>query len=133
MSTSIKVITAEVLGILFLWIPCLLQAWTAATVPSTKPYPAGLSPADWTTLLPPHRPVVDTWRWSFLRNWYANNEDGVSGQQAYIWQGATLVPYASTFPSWVPRAVIAYAWSALRNGAHAIKLATGVDPPVTSP
>jgi len=131
--TTAKVVAAEAFGFLFLWIPCLLQAWTAPTAPSTKPYPAGLSPADWKTLLPPYRPTVDTWRWKWLRAWYANNEDGVSGQQAYIWQGTKLVNYASTFPSWVPRAVIAYAWSACRNGSHALKLAIGVDAPVTSP
>jgi hypothetical protein len=97
---------AEVLGFLFLWIPCLCNAWTEPTNASIKPG---------------HGPV-DQWSWKFLNPWYANTEDGVSGQQALVYDNTGhLVPYASTFPKWTPKWVIAYAWSAWRNGANNLK------------
>lgn len=104
---------AEALGFLVLLPACLLRAWTAADYLSTKPIAEA----------PNHRATVDRWSWSWLNPWYANTEDGVSGQQAYIWNtgGTALVPYVSTFPSWVPQWCIAYAWSAWRNGANNLK------------
>jgi hypothetical protein len=97
---------AEAFGFLFLWIPCALNAWTAPVYPSVKP----------------GHVAVDQWKWNWLNNWYANTEDGVSGQQAVVWDSAGhLVPYASTYPSGTPKWVVAYGWSAWRNGANNIK------------
>lgn len=109
MVTALTIAFAELAGFVVLLPACLLRAWTPATIPSTKPLPG--------------RQLVDTWRWRWLRPWYANVEDGVSGQQARVWNagGTALVPYASTFPAWVPQWAIAYGWSAWRNGANNAK------------
>lgn len=99
---------AEIFGWLFLWIPCLLGAWTEPTYPSIKPIPG--------------RTHVDQWKWQWLNKWYANTEDGVSGQEAVVYDDAGhLIYYASTYPSWAPKWAIAYGWSAWRNGANNIK------------
>lgn len=119
---------AEVLGFFVLLPACILGGWTGAVAPSSKPYPAG-TPGQGI-----YRPMVDQWRWTWLNPWYSNVEDGVSGQQAWVWQQApgamfpTLVPYAALYPKWVQKYlkwVIAYGWSAWRNGAHAAKIAAG--------
>lgn len=101
------IIVAEAAGFLFLWVPCLLGAFTAPIYQSSK---AGHGP-------------VDRWSWGWLNAWYSNIEDGVSGQQAivYVDGAGHLGTYASTFPKWTPKWVIAYAWSAWRNGANNLK------------
>ncbi len=107
------IVLAEILGFFLLLPACIFNAWTDADYPSIKPYPAvGIK-----------RLEVDQWSWQWLNYWYANTEDGVSGQQAIIYvDGAGhLGTYASTFPSWTPKWVIAYCWSAWRNGANNIK------------
>ena len=115
-----KVWLAVGLGFPLLLVACLCGAITAPTYLSIKPWPSG-TPNDG-----PYRPTVDEWSWKWLNYWYANSEDGVSGRQAWIWQQApaamfpTLVPYASTFPSWVPYKVIAYFWNC-RNNANNVK------------
>lgn len=108
---------AEVLGFIVLLPACLFHAWTTPpTYPSIKEWPSGVGGQY------PHRQLVDEWRWGWLNRWYGNVEDGVSGQQAWVWKAdGTLVPYPTTFPTWVPEWVIAYAWSAWRNGANNIK------------
>jgi len=102
---------AEILGFILLLPACLFHAWTDATYPSSKPLPAH------------QRILVDQWRWQWLNKWYANIEDGVSGQQAivYVDDKGTLGPYASLYPAWTPKWIIAYGWSAWRNGANNIK------------
>lgn len=112
--TQAKIVLAVALGLLL--IPfCFRRAWTAPAYPSTKPWPSG------TPNLGPHRPLVDQWSWSLLNAWYANVEDGVSGQQAWVWENGVLVTYASTFPSWMPDWAIAIAWSVWRNNANNLK------------
>lgn len=110
-SAAVRIVVAEVLGFIVLLPACILHAWTAPTYPSIKPLPG--------------RATVDQWTWSWLNAWYSNVEDGVSAQQALLYLWVTdkyeYVPYASTYPSWVPKWVIAYAWSAWRNGANNIK------------
>lgn len=113
MPTSVKIAAAEVFGFLFLWIPCLLKAWTPPIVPSIVPLPNYDKPG-------PHRPLVDRWKWNWLNRWYGNIEDGVSGQQAWILNPG-LTWYPSTFPSWVPQCAVAFAWSVWRNGANNLK------------
>jgi len=118
---SAKVALAEALGFIVLLPACLFHRWTSPpTYPSIKPV---LYPGE-----QPSRPLVDEWKWEWLNEWYANSEDGVSGQQAWVWipnpdlpGHLILVPYASTFPRWVPEWAIAYAWSAWRNGANNLK------------
>lgn len=109
MSPSVKAGLAVALGWVILPIPCLVRAWTVPYYISIKPLPG--------------RAAVDLWRWKWLNSWYGNVEDGVSGQQARIWNtgGTALIPYASTFPSWVPQAAIAFAWSVWRNPANMLK------------
>lgn len=101
---------AEALGFIVLLPACLTQAWTEPTYESIKPVPGV-------------RVHVDQWKWEWLNHWYANSEDGVSGQYAivYVDDKGTLGRYSSTFPSWTPKWAIAYAWSAWRNGANNIK------------
>jgi hypothetical protein len=107
---------AELLGFVILLPACLLHLWTPPTYPSIKPLPN------------PLRTHVDEWRWPLLNKWYGNSEDGVSGQQAFVFDNAGhLIPYASTFPSWVPKWAIAYAWSAWRNGANNLKRPSRTD------
>lgn len=121
---------AEVLGFFVLLPACILGGWTGAVAPSSKPYPAG-TPGQGI-----YRPMVDQWRWTWLNPWYSNVEDGVSGQQAWVWSKDTppvLVPYGSTYPAWflknfptkIKQRVVAYGWSTWRNGAHAAKIAAG--------
>lgn len=113
---ELKIILAIALGFSVLLIPCLFHLWTGPTFPSIKPWPEG------TQGVGPSRPLVDEWRWELLNKWYGNSEDGVSGQYAWIWNANNqLVPYYSTFPSWVPQWMKAYAWSAWRNNANNLK------------
>lgn len=99
---------AVALGFPVLLFPCLFHLWTEPTFKSIKPLP--------------NRALVDEWRWEWLNKWYGNSEDGVSGQQALIWDSSGhLVPYASTFPARTPKWVVAYCWSAWRNNANNIK------------
>ena len=100
------IVLAEILGFFLLLPACICHAWTEPTAISSKPG---------------HGPV-DEWSWNWLNKWYANVEDGVSGQQALVYDNAGhLIPYASTYPSWTPKWAIAYGWSAWRNGANNIK------------
>lgn len=115
--TTFKIGLAIGLGV-FLIPFCFFRAWTAPTYPSIKPWPSG------TAGVGPSRPLVDEWSWSFLNAWYANVEDGVSGQQAWVWDSTgVLVPYVSTFPSWMQSWswAIAIAWSVWRNNANNLK------------
>lgn len=106
---------AEVLGFFLLLPACIANAWTEPTYPSIKP----LVLAGYGNTIRTH---VDEWKWKWLNKWYANIEDGVSGQRAWIYDDkGRLIPYASTYPSWTPKWVIAYGWSAWRNGANNIK------------
>lgn len=101
---------AELAGFIVLLPACLCKAWTTPNFLSIKP------------LAYEQRYYIDKWRWNWLNAWYANTEDGVSGQQAWIYDDkGHLIPYASTYPSWTPKWVIAYGWSAWRNGANNIK------------
>ena len=110
MITKLKIALAELLGFIVLLPACLLHAWTTyPTYPSIKPLPSEL------------RYRVDEWTWSWLNYWYANSEDGVSGQDAFVWVNGQLVCYYETFPRWVPTWARAYAWSAWRNGANNLK------------
>jgi hypothetical protein len=105
---------AEILGFLILPIPCIFHLWTEPNTVSSKTIVA--------TNKAPARIYVDEWKWKWLNKWYGNSEDGVSGQQAIVWDDAGhLVPYTSLYPSWVPKSAIAYGWSAWRNGANNIK------------
>lgn len=106
---SLKMIFAEISGFFVLLPACMLNAWTPPTYPSIKPVAMGGHP----------RPVVDVWKWQWLNYWYANPEDGVSGQQAWIFgPNGTPIPYTQSFPAGTPKWVIAYCWSAWRNGAN---------------
>lgn len=119
-----EVVLAVALGFFVLAVVSAAGAWTAPTVPSVKPYPRGLGTD------PPYRPLVDAWSWSLLNKWYGNPEDGVSAQQAWIWSKDVppqLITYASTFPTWTPKGVIAYCWSAWRNNANQLKRTVGID------
>lgn len=96
---------ATPLGWVLLIYPCLAQRWTGANFPSIKPLP--------------DRANVDEWHSSFLQMVFGNMEDGVSGQQARIWQGTppVLGPYMPKASAWWR----AYCWSALRNSADQLK------------
>lgn len=112
--TKAKIALAVLLGVLL--IPfCYRRAWTGATYPSTKPWPSG------TPKVGPYRPFVEQWSWAPLNAWYANVEDGVSGQNAWVWENGVLVPYASTFAPGTPDWIIAIAWSVWRNNANNLK------------
>lgn len=104
---KLKIALAELLGFIVLLPACLLHAWTPSAAVSIKQLHI--------------RPYVDLWSWNWLNYWYANSEDGVSGQDALIWSGNHLVWYYETFPEWVPIWARAYAWSAWRNGANNLK------------
>jgi hypothetical protein len=116
--TAVTIAVAEVAGFFVLLPASMLNAWTEPTTVSSKPL-------RWAS--PPYtkRTYVDQWRWQWLNSWYGNIEDGVSGQQAWVWGSGVnegkLVPYASLYPSWTPKWVIAYGWSAWRNGANNVK------------
>ena len=116
MLSSLKIAVAEAAGFVVLLPACLLGAYEGPLVPSVK-----------LTIIDTYsgtvtRPMVDTWKWSWLNAWYANVEDGVSGQQAWVWDATGhQVPYSSLYPSWTPKWVIAYGWSAWRNGANNVK------------
>ena len=108
-----KIVMAVALQFLFIWIACVCQLWGPPTFPSIKPYPDG-------TQTGVHRPLVDEWRWHWLNAWYGNSEDGVSGQQAWVWDSGKLVPYTSWFPAWAPKWWIALCWN-WRNNANNLK------------
>ena len=115
-----KIPFAIAVGAPLILVASYFQLWTEPNYPSIKPWPSG------TPNVGPYRPLVDEWRWKWLNSWYANSEDGVSGKQAWVWvpndQGVpTLIPYYTTFPSWVPEWCIAFAWSAWRNNANNLK------------
>lgn len=121
----LKIALAVALGLLTLWLPALLHAWTGPTFFSIKPCPDGSKFGNFGAppcASGPTRQFVDEWQWKFLNKWYGNSEDGVSGQYAYLWDAkGNLVSYYSTFASWVPIWIRAYAWSAWRNSANNLK------------
>lgn len=95
---------------------CIAHAWTEPTYSSIKPYP-DVDPGKVGKI---SRPLVDEWKWNWLNTWYANPEDGVSGQQAYIWDAnGHMVPYASGF-RFKAKWWVALCWNA-RNNANNIK------------
>lgn len=97
---------AVVLQFLFIWIPCLCGAWTEPNYKSIKPIG--------------DRVLVDEWKWQWLNTWYANSEDGVSGQQAIVWDDSGhLVPYTSLF-TYKAKWWVALCWN-WRNNANNIK------------
>jgi hypothetical protein len=116
---QLKIIFAVAAGFFVLPPAAVFGGFTTAPAPSIKQWPSG------TKGVGPYRPYVDEWKWQWLNAWYANTEDGVSGQQAWVWQtGVTapyLVPYASTLPSWTPKWAVALAWSMWRNNANNLK------------
>lgn len=63
--------------------------------------------------------VIDVWSWLPLNRVYGNLEDGVSGQQALVWnkEGTARVPYMPNAPAWWR----AYCWSAWRNSCDNLK------------
>jgi len=94
---------AALAGIVALAPFCYLHAWTLSTLDGSNK---------------DGRPI-DHWNTSWLRVIYDNPEDGVSGQQALIWNstGTALMPY-------LPKASTAwraYRWSAIRNSADGLK------------
>lgn len=61
---------------------------------------------------------IDIFNSALLGFVYNNPEDGVSGQQARVWdQYGTLQPYMPGVPDWWR----AYCWSALRNSCDNLK------------
>lgn len=115
MTVKLKIAAGILFGLCFLWLPCMLHAWTEPTYPSIKPWPSG------TPGVGPYRPVVRQWRWRWLNWWYMNTEDDLSGDGAWIWVDGVLVPYDSQFPPGTARWKIAYAWSAWRNNVNNLK------------
>lgn len=63
--------------------------------------------------------VIDVWPYVWMNKIYGNPEDGVSGQQALVWnaEGTAKVPYMPG--AWAPWR--AYCWSAWRNSADNLK------------
>jgi hypothetical protein len=115
-----------VLGWLLLIPFCLAHAWEA--------------PSRHRVSIKDNRPI-DIWRWRPLNKVYGNPEDGVSGQQAIVWDpaGTAQVPYmplpafalrlwtlaplnwqARIFV-WLLDAWRAYCWSAWRNSSDGLK------------
>lgn len=94
----------------FLLIPfCLTQAWETTYPVDDRADKVSKSIKDGRT--------ID--RWSAPLNYvYGNPEDGVSGQQARVWDPyGTLQPYMPGVPDWWR----AYCWSALRNSCDNLK------------
>lgn len=118
---TLKTVIAQALGYFVLLPACLLHAWTGPTYPSIKPY----SPGQYA----PERKFVDQWKWKWLNYWYANTEDGVSGQYALVWNPAVQYEddYTLMLPHWTPKWAIAWCWSAWRNGANNVKRASRTD------
>ena len=102
---------AMAVGYILLIPFCLAQSWE--TCESTY-NPFGREP----------RPV-DRWKWTPLNSVYGNPEDGVSGQQALVWNstGTARVLYQSPFTQWAPWK--AYCWSAWRNSTDQLKYPWG--------
>lgn len=120
---QLKIILAVALGFFVLLPATLFHMWTGPTFPSIKPCPDGSATiGGYGCVTGPARRYVDEWSLEILNKWYGNSEDGVSGKYAYIWDANNnLVPYYSTFPSWMPQWAMAYAWSAWRNNANNLK------------
>lgn len=68
---------------------------------------------------------ISSWKLSLLNLVYGNPEDGVSGQEALLWNGDKLVQYMpSSFTGikkWFYDAWRAYDWSVIRNSADNLK------------
>lgn len=117
---SIKIALVEALGFVILPWFCMAHSWTIG-LSSIKPWPSGSEGVG------PHRTEIDLWKWPKLNTWYMNVEDGVSGQQAWVWVTPkmpgpdSLVRYPDLFPKWMPAWCIAFAWSVWRNGANNVK------------
>src|SRR5207248_2341466 len=91
-------VTAMLVGVVFLPFPCLFQAWKRA--------PSTVGPAA----------MTDRWTWPINAVYGNPSADGVSGTFAMIWRGAQHVPYMPT--SWPPWR--AYCWN-MRNSAGGLK------------
>lgn len=114
---AIKEGFAEALGFVILLPLCIFHLWTEPVYDSIKP--ETIKEGDHLF----YRDRVDQWRWNWVNRWYANTEDGVSGQYAivYIDSRGNLGLYPDLFPRWTPRWLVAYCWSAWRNGANNVK------------
>lgn len=114
-----KIPFAIIVGAPLILVASYFQLWTEPNYPSIKPWPSG------TPNVGPHRPFVRQWQIRWMNWWYMNTEDDLTGGDgAWIWDKSTppkLVRYDSTFPSWVPKWAIAFAWSAWRNNANNLK------------
>lgn len=89
------------IGYVVLLPMCLFRAWEKSPTPSIN---------DGRT--------IDRWSLHFMNAIWGNPEDGVSGQTALVWEGATRVEYwLSCKYDWVR----AYAWSAWRNSCNNLK------------
>jgi hypothetical protein len=82
---------------------CLLKDWKICT----------------STINPFGRPPrqITEWKWAWLNTIYGNYEDGVSGEEALVWDWPTSndrVPYRPH--TWAP--LRAWLWSAWRNSTN---------------
>jgi hypothetical protein len=96
-------IVSDILSVIPIAVACLCCAWTTPAYQTLKSIPEV------------HRTAIDRWR--YLPNWlWGNPEDGVSGQQAYIWNSGKLVPYMpDADPRWR-----AFCWN-MRNRSSGLK------------
>lgn len=58
--------------------------------------------------------TISQWRWHWLNTIYGNREDGVSGEEAFIWVDGVRVLYRPF--TWTP--LRAWLWSAWRNSVN---------------
>lgn len=110
-----------VIGWVLLLPFCLLNAWSLDGI-SIKPLDdqqiAALKRANTWIPLSRGRRMITRWSWDWLNAIYGNPEDGVSGQEALLWDGDKLVVFMEREPRAWWRA---YKWSALRNSTNNLK------------
>lgn len=103
-------------GLVVLVLPCLFHAWEP--VMSTAGSPHQRYPR-----------TIDQWSWTWLRPWYNNPADGVSGAHAILdWDKQTPYMPDSDKPSWLSQWLWeswrAYCWNQ-RNSADGLKYQFG--------